>query len=76
MTQPDTPHLDAETWVRTWQAAAPRLAAIRARELEHVDVAAFIRSMADAFDASMRGAEPRLTSGLVEQQRLFRKLVR
>ena len=69
-------NLDAETWVRTWQAAGPRLEAIRLAELDHVDVAAFIRAMNDSFGAVWR--DPLLDgySGLVEQQRLFGQLVR
>jgi hypothetical protein len=61
-------------WVDRWKAAAPKLAAIRAHELRHVDVAAFIEAMADAYAAARRAFPARSTSGLVIQQRTFAKL--
>jgi len=70
----DARYLDAATWVRVWQAAAPRLEAIRLKELHHTTVAEFVESMSDAYRAALLHGEPRLTSGLVEQQRLFAKL--
>jgi hypothetical protein len=67
-------YIDPETWARTWSEAAPRLAEIRRRELETVHVAEVVRSLSDAFEASIRSIEPSSTSGLVEQQRLFARL--
>lgn len=58
-------------WAARWQAAAPRLAAIRVAELRIVNVASFIHSMSDAFEAARATAPVSTTSGLVEQQRLF-----
>jgi len=58
-------------WTARWQAAAPRLAAIRVAELRTVDVAVFIGSMNDAFEAARASAPASTVSGLVEQQRLF-----
>lgn len=58
-------------WTRRWQAASPRLAAIRLAELRRVDVAAFIVSMNDAFESARHSAPLPTTSGLVIQQRLF-----
>jgi len=60
-------------WTALWKAAAPRLKAIRAAELRCVDVAAFIDSMRDAYAAVQATTPERITSGLVEQQRLFAK---
>ena len=60
-------------WAARWKAAAPRLAAIRADELRRVDVAAFIESMADAFEAANASVPLPVTSGLVIQQRFFGK---
>src|SRR5438552_271379 len=54
----DTRYLDPEAWVRTWQAAGPRLEAIKAQELQRVDVQAFVRSMADAFRAARASTAP------------------
>lgn len=61
-------------WAARWVAAAPRLAAIRAQELEHVDVAAFIESMNGAFEAARSSSPVSTTSGLATQQRLFATL--
>lgn len=58
-------------WSLRWQAAGPRLAAIRVAELKRVNVATFIESMADAFEAARSAAAESTTSGLVIQQRLF-----
>ena len=69
----DSRHEDVATWVRVWQAAGPRLEAIRLQELQRTTVADFVASMSDAFRAALLHAEPRLTSGLVEQQRRFAK---
>lgn len=70
----DSRHKDAAAWVRTWQAAGPRLEAIRQRELHQATIAGFLNSMSDAYRAAQRHAAPSLTSGLVEQQRIFAKL--
>lgn len=58
-------------WTARWQAAAPRLAIIRVAELRRVDVASFITSMSDAFEAARASSPVRTTSGLVTQQKLF-----
>ncbi|MEP6834163.1 MAG: hypothetical protein ABJB74_12245 [Gemmatimonas sp.] len=60
-------------WTARWQAAAPRLAAIRVEELRRVDVSAFIESMSDAFAAAQASRPVSTTSGLVVQQLLFAK---
>ena len=60
-------------WVETWQRAGPALERIRARELREWR---YDPVMVDALlEIGFRFAVPRTTSGLVEQQRLFRKLV-
>ena len=63
-------------WVARWTAAAPRLNAIRTDELRSVDVAAFIDSMRDAYEAVQAATPASNASGLVEQQRLFAMLPR
>ncbi len=67
---------DEETrkWVATWRTAGVELAKLHREELR-----AFVfRDHADDVDSLLelgaRFARPRKTSGLVEQQRLFRKL--
>lgn len=63
-------------WTAQWKAAAPRLQAIRAAELRCVNVAAFIDSMRDAYEAVQAATPAPNTSGLVEQQRFFAMLLR
>jgi hypothetical protein len=60
-------------WVETWKKAGPALEAIRRRELRefrYEDHAAEIDAL---LELGLRFAQPRTTSGLVEQQRLFQK---
>jgi hypothetical protein len=60
-------------WVETWRRAAPALERIRAEELR---AWRYDPVIVDAlFEIGCRFAVPRTTSGLVEQQRLFRKLI-
>ena len=60
-------------WVETWQRAGPALERIRARELREWK---YDSVMVDALlEIGFRFAQPRPMTGLVEQQRLFRKLV-
>lgn len=66
----------ARRWVRTWQAAGPRLEAIRQRELRELDVFTAISWLCSeaSYDEPPRAPKP--TSGLIEQQRLFGMLRR
>jgi len=61
-------------WVKTWQDAAPRLEAIRRRELRQMDPYAAIAWLCGSASYHEAPRAPKPTSGLVEQQRLFRKL--
>ncbi len=63
-------------WARTWQEAAPRLDAIRRRELRELDAFAAISWLCGPTDYHAGARAPRPTSGLVEQQRLFAQLRR
>jgi len=65
---------DLTRWVRCWQEAGPRLAEIRRRELQDLVTQEALLRLADAFESCRRHAPPRPTSGLVQQQALFRKL--
>jgi len=63
-------------WVKTWQDAAPRLEAIRRRELRDLDpftAISWLCGPAIYFEAPRA---PKPTSGLIEQQRLFARLRR
>jgi hypothetical protein len=60
-------------WVETWKRAGPELERIRREELRafrYEDKAGIIESL---LEIGVDFGRPRLTSGLVEQQRLFMK---
>ncbi len=61
-------------WVRTWQDAAPRLEAIRRQELRQLDPFTAIAWLCGPANYHEAPRAPQPTSGLIEQQRLFRKL--
>ena len=59
--------------VARWKKLAPQLEEIRLRELSAVDTEQAIRDLAPAFELALRQA-PRMSSGLVDQQAIFKKL--
>lgn len=61
-------------WVKTWQEAAPRLEAIRRQELRQLDPYTAISWLCSPASYRVAPRAPKPTSGLIEQQRLFRKL--
>jgi hypothetical protein len=61
-------------WVKTWQEAAPRLEAIRRQELRALDAYTAISWLCGPASYQEAPRAPKPTSGLIEQQRLFRKL--
>lgn len=60
-------------WCENWRAASARMEQLRRQDLAHVDVAAAMEALEDAFQAALRHLPPSTTSGLVIQQALFRK---
>jgi hypothetical protein len=63
-----------EKWVQAWRRAGARLEQLRAEELPLVDTQQALLSLADAFESALRHSPPAPWSGLIEQQRWFRKL--
>lgn len=61
-------------WVRAWKQAAPELERIRRRELRQLDAYAAITLLCGPANYFEPPRAPKPTSGLVEQQRLFRTL--
>jgi hypothetical protein len=61
-------------WVKTWQDAGPRLEQIRRDELRQLDAFSAIALLCGSADYRQPPRAPKPTSGLIEQQRLFRKL--
>jgi hypothetical protein len=63
-------------WIRNWEAAAPVLEELRAEQIRNSDTATAIEQLSDAFESARLHWTPPVTSGLVEQQRLFARLRR
>jgi hypothetical protein len=62
-------------WVAAWKRAGSALAEVRLRELRNLDTFAAIALLYGADEHSVLRL-PSPTSGLIEQQRLFRKFFR
>lgn len=68
---------DLNRWSTQWDKAALSLDAVRRRDLQALTDDDVRRAVADLFSVPLpSGLPPRLTSGLVEQQRLFARLRR
>ncbi len=67
---------ELQQWVCRWQAAGPRLAELRRRELLLTDTKRSLLNLADAFESCRLHHRPTPTSGLVIQQTLFARLRR
>ena len=63
-------------WVKAWQDAAPQLERIRRQELRQLDAYQAIALLCGPANYREPPRAPKPTSGLIEQQRLFRKLAR
>ena len=61
-------------WVRNWQIVGPQLERLRRESIRQANTQASIRQFDLAFKAAVRNTPHRQTSGLVEFQRLLRKL--
>jgi hypothetical protein len=67
---------EGRRWVQAWRDAGPRLEAIRRDELRQLDTFSAIAHLSGPADYAVPPRAPRPTSGLIEQQRLFRRLRR
>ena len=65
--------MDAKQWVENWKRVGPILEQIEAEELRAPDYEKGIRNFSPLLDWCCKHAEPRMSSGLVEQQRWFMK---
>lgn len=63
-------------WVRNWQVVGPRLERLRRADIRNANTQEAIKQFDLAFKAALRNTPPRQTSGLVEFQKLLRKLPR
>lgn len=60
-------------WVQAWKAAGPELERLRREELRRLDPQRAIAFLCGSADYRVPPRAPRPTSGLVEQQRWFKK---
>ncbi len=60
-------------WVENWAKVGPKLEAIRRRELRAMTYEQRIKAIESVLQLGVLLGKPRITSGLVEQQRLFQK---
>jgi hypothetical protein len=72
----DPSKLTLTEWVSAWKRAGPALDAVKRSELRRLRTSAALEQLRDHFDYALRTAKKTKTSGLVEQQRIFRKLRR
>lgn len=62
-------------WVETWREAGKALSQVKRAELERLETSAALVQLADAFELALRTSPATRTSGLVEQQAIFSRLV-
>ena len=60
-------------WVETWKRAGPELERFRRQELRAFNYKENMHIVDGLLEMAVRFARPRPTSGLVEQQRIFRR---
>ena len=60
-------------WIRNWEETGPILERLRHQSLCHVDTAAAIEAFDLAYKSARLHSAPRLSSGLIEQQRWFKR---
>jgi len=65
---------ELRAWVQNWREIGPELDRVRREEIRSANTQESIRAFDLAFQAAIRNHPPRATSGLVEMQRLFKKL--
>ena len=63
-------------WVQNWKVVGPELERLRHQKIRNASTPESIQLFDLAFKAVLRNTPPRTTSGLVEFQRLLRKLPR
>lgn len=61
-------------WVRNWQVVGPKIDRLRRASIREANTQQSIMQFDLAFKAAIRNTPHRQTSGLVEFQRLLRKL--
>jgi hypothetical protein len=65
-----------QAWMAQWRSAAVALERVRVDELRAIDLARVVADLEDASIASAPARAASVTSGLIEQQRLFHRRTR
>ena len=67
-------HGSLRQWVECWARAGRKLDELRREDLQTLDTQQALAALAGAFESALIHSRPEPSSGLVEQQRLFRLL--
>jgi hypothetical protein len=67
---------EIKAWAQRWKAAGQALEAVKRRELQALDESRYLETMDGLLQWACDHAQERLTSGLVEQQRVFSRIRR
>ncbi|MEM6821434.1 MAG: hypothetical protein AAF558_05780 [Verrucomicrobiota bacterium] len=60
--------------VTTWRFAMQKLQEVRHESIRNANTADVIEQMEEPFNAALKHSPPKPTSGLIEQQNIFRKI--
>jgi len=63
-----------KSWIQRWRETGEVLSELKLDEFQRSDASEIFLSLTDASEAALIAYPPKLTSGLVEMQRIFRKL--
>jgi hypothetical protein len=74
MTEPEKDQV--RDWIRRWKEVGPILEQLREQSIREADTPSAIKAFDGLFEAAVRDRPPGPFSGLVEQQRLFKRAVR
>lgn len=66
--------MDLKAWAKMWVGTGKKLKEIRRKEIQSLNTFEAIESFNQSFRWAMASAPKRINSGLVEQQRIFKKL--
>lgn len=61
-------------WVQAWKRAEKAMGEVKRQEVRRMSTARALEQLEDYFRYALRNARPTRTSGLVEQQRIFKTL--
>lgn len=65
---------DLLKWVQRWKNVGPVMQKLKESELPNTSTPQALLNLADAFESCRRNFSPRPYSGLIDQQKYFRKL--